>query len=111
MKNKKLTQHIKTAKTDTRHPKNIHQKTDHNQQIKKIQKTIFFYTKKHQKYRFQQPTNPVRHSLQTNNTKKIQKCCKTTQFCIFFKREKSMNLQGKHKHYTSLVGRGFPSHI
>ena len=35
MKNKKLTQHIKTTKTNIRHPKNIHQKTDQNQANKK----------------------------------------------------------------------------
>ncbi len=38
MKHKKRTQHIKTTKTGTRHPKNIHQKTTITEQIKNAQK-------------------------------------------------------------------------
>ncbi len=70
-------------------PKISTQEPTITQHIKKIQKTTFFTPKNTQKNRLQQPTNPVRYSLQTNNTKKIQKCCKTTQFCIFFIRRKT----------------------
>ncbi len=100
MKNKKPTQLTLLTKITTRHPKNIHPKTDHIPAQKKIQKTTFFYPKKRQKNRFQQPTNPVKHLLQTNNTKKIQKCCKTTQFCIFFRGGHPMKSQDKHKQFT-----------
>ncbi len=100
MKNRNHTHLTFTTKNHTRHPENILQKPVITQEIKKIQKTIFFHPQKHQKNRFIQPTNSVRHLLQTNNTKKIQKCCKTTQFCIFFKGEKPMNLQQKHKQFA-----------
>ena len=46
MKNKKPTHLTLSTKTGTRHPKNIHQKTDHNPADKKVTKIIFFQPQK-----------------------------------------------------------------
>ena len=46
MKHKNRTQHIKTTNTGTRHPKNIHPKTDHNPAQKKDTKNNFFLPQK-----------------------------------------------------------------
>ncbi len=81
MKNKNRLHPTFTTKTTTRHPKNVHPKTDHNQANKKRTKMKISKS-------FVPPYKPIPRLLQPPNSKRTKKR-KTAFLCTFLEGAKN----------------------